>query len=887
MPRSSRSKSHKHKDIDDNNNGDVEIRVSSEKRKLNNVSDNVNEVSVKRRKERGSGSDRWNGDEEKCEIVDIIDDVVVEESKSRSSRGEKRLEKETKSKSRDEEESRNIDLEKELKKRIKRRESYNDLKESDERILSSKSARADDIKQGEDKLGEIGERVSKSRDFKHRPEIEKDNKPHGDKHREDGERDRQREDKHREDGNRYKNERYREDADRDHRHKIWRPREDTDREKRARDPKRLKDDSDRKINNHGESSMYDDRSARYKDNKDRKRDNNSKEELTDYRTRNIKNQYSESEKRSTSDAKIDQISSERGRPASRRSSPDGKFYPSRDHHRVSKQEETKYRDYVHEERKSDKVPPRTLEKICQKDGNVIDGISLERHPRSDACSSPVVDICHISPSSTSNERRHSNRPDVRRNLDAEEIGSRSVRSKDAKEYSDNHLGIGSSEDDRSKINNHNRRPSGDHNMGRPQNNWNNYPNWSRSPLPNSGYIPFHPVPPPIFNPVMQQFMPPMFGRPPMNMNNGGMPFPGHGNPGVWGNQVRESIPPPLPLHGWEPNNLGFNGSHGFANWDHMRPQLNNQVWESNADMPSASQKTDHLVQGPTDEVLSGETEPQIENEENQPVVNTLEVMKVADQVSIAWKEDAAHISQFYLSKIDISKDLTEPELYDQCKSMLNSDLASVSDESDCKILFLEEGPEADSSNGASLYGPIDDSVFEKAMAFYTKQKEQSGATNQEGVFKGPESIAAPDQEKSSPVDDGKLVEEVLEDPVVVVKKEDDELQNQKFDIDPMSEDIVGNNNPEKSGETPEKMDMEVDHPIENQDKESTPPSVGVCEVKFKAKDISNDCNGSMELDKLGGGDSVLLLTNVSTTESVESASVNLSRIHHHSPESTH
>lgn len=44
----------------------------------------------------------------------------------------------------------------------------------------------------------------------------------------------------------------------------------------------------------------------------------------------------------------------------------------------------------------------------------------------------------------------------------------------------------------------------------------------------------------------------------------------------------------------------------------------------------------------------------------------------------------------------------------------------------------------------------------------------------------------------------------------MVKKEDDELQIQKFDIDPMNEDIVVNNNPEKSGETLEKMDMEVD-----------------------------------------------------------------------------
>nr|GFB45072.1 hypothetical protein [Tanacetum cinerariifolium] len=48
-------------------------------------------------------------------------------------------------------------------------------------------------------------------------------------------------------------------------------------------------------------------------------------------------------------------------------------------------------------------------------------------------------------------------------------------------------------------------------------------------------------------------------------------------------------------------------------------------------------KNDHSVQGPTDEVLSGVTETQIKNEENQPIVNTLEVLKVADQVSRAWK----------------------------------------------------------------------------------------------------------------------------------------------------------------------------------------------------------------------------------------------------------
>ncbi|GKF13279.1 hypothetical protein Tco_0054741 [Tanacetum coccineum] len=88
-----RTKSHKHKDLDDI--GNVEIRVSSEKRKLI-VSEDVNDVSAKRRKVRES--DRWNGDEDKCEIVDIIDDVVVDDklkvvgdskTKTKTSRGEK------------------------------------------------------------------------------------------------------------------------------------------------------------------------------------------------------------------------------------------------------------------------------------------------------------------------------------------------------------------------------------------------------------------------------------------------------------------------------------------------------------------------------------------------------------------------------------------------------------------------------------------------------------------------------------------------------------------------------------------------------------------------------------------------------------------------------
>ncbi|XP_024986632.1 uncharacterized protein DDB_G0283697-like [Cynara cardunculus var. scolymus] len=928
-----------------------------------------------------------------------------------------------------EEELRNIELEKELEKRMRRREGYSDkdryqddVKDDDERILSTKSGHAKDsdderilstksghakdskhkdevygdkFREGsnretrpkEDKCRNDGDPVSKSRDVKYRGENGKGSKHKDDKYREDGEKVR-REDKYHEDGNRdvrnkdrknhddgdrdsrrrdekhregggrveknrddkhmqddnrdyrHKEERYREDGDRDHRHKNSRPRDDTDREKRVRDPKHrdvhasrahssevdtknMKDDMDADLS-HGQknkrsgSPIYDDRVARHKDDKDRRIDNDKDE-------------------RSMNDAKVDPTP-ERGRPSSRndmeitgnhsrhRSSPSNKFYPTRDHHRISKQEETKYRDSVHEERachnvnsnryftsapgQSDKISSRSLEKITQKDDNFIDDLSVERHRRSDARSSPLVDS---SPSSASNGRRHLNRLDVRRNLDVDELGQRSSGSKDAKEYSDkdgkvnhklvmevhpdndlshvdgdnwsvsspyvrsgpfsgNHksllplqplyrtgsdspLGFGSSEDDRSKSNGRHRR-SGDSNMGRPQSNWKNVPNWP-SPLTNGGYIPFQHIPPPIFNPAMQQFVPPIFGRPPMQVNHAGMPyhvpdgdrFSGHGHP-LWRNQLEESIPPPI--HSWETNNAVFgDGSHGYGrlDWDHGRTQLNNQMWESSADLWKGqdSHKIDHSVNRPTDEFWSGPTGQHVENEHSQPdniqevaTNNIPEIMKASEipRISVVAKEDDPLIPQVYLSKIDISEDLTQPELYDQCTNMLALDQASVSDEFDCKILFLEakEGIEADISNGASLFAAIDDSVFEKAMSLYTKHKVPFVSINQEGV-----SVSSSDQEKGGPDNSGKLVEEAVE--------EENELLIQKVD---MKED--------KSDEqisTSEKMDMEVD---------------GGCEIEVK------DSSGN-KVDNL-----LVLTNNVSMPELIESGLVNLSRIH---DESTH
>lgn len=854
-----------------------------------------------------------------------------------------------------EEELRNIELEKELEKRMRRREGYSDkdrYQDDVKDVLSTKSGHAKDSKHKEevykdkyressdretrpkeDKCRNNGEPVSKSRDVKYRGESEKDSKHKDDKYREDGEKVR-REDKYREDGNRdvrnkdgknhddggrdsrrrdyrHKEERYREDVDRDHRHKNGRPRDDTDREKRARDPKHrdvhasrahssevetknMKDDMEAadlrhgQKNKRGESPIYDDRVARHKDDKDRRRDNDKDE-------------------RSMNDAKVDRTP-ERGRPSSRndmeiagnhsrhRSSSSSKFYPTRDHHRVSKQEETKYRDSVHEERachnanryftsapgQSDKISSRSLEKITQKDDNCIDDLSVERHRRSDDLSM------------------------IQRNLDVDELGS---GSKDAKEYSDkshklvmeghpendlshvdgdnlsvsspygksgnfsgNHksllplqpvfrtgsdsspLGFGSSEDDRSKSNSRHRR-SGDSNMGRPQSNWKNVPNWP-SPLANGGYIPFQHIPPPIFNPAMQQFVNPIFGRPPMQVNHAGMPyhipdgdrFSGHGHP-LWRNQVEESIPPSL--NSWETNNAVFgDGSHGYGrlDWDHGRTQLNNQMWESSADLWKGqdSHKVDHSAKRPIDEIWSGQ---HVENEHSQPdniqevaTNNNPEIIKVSESphISVVAKEDDPLISQVYLSKIDISEDLTQPELYEQCTNMLALDQASVSDEFDCKILFLEakEGIEADISNGASLFAAIDDSVFEKAMFFYTKHKVPFIAMNEEGVVK---SVSSSDQEKGDPENGGKLVEE--NEPLV-----------EKVDM-----------NEDKSDEqVSEKMDMEVDGGCEDEVKDSSVKKVDNLLV-LSNNNVSNSNKAVMG-------------------ELIEFGSVNISRIH---DESTH
>ncbi|KAK1438512.1 hypothetical protein QVD17_04321 [Tagetes erecta] len=875
-----------------------------------------------------------------------------------------------------EDELRNPELEKELEKRMKRRgEACNDkdkyqddIKESEDRRLSTRSDRFKDERHKNEEYVDI--RETRQNDEKHREDSERDKKNRDVKHRSESERyskhrdDKYREDKYSEDGNKeakYKDDKYMEADDKDGRSRDGKRRQDDDRdyrpkeEKRARDSKyrdvseakRSRDDNigtdlyHKKTNDRDGSPVYDDRASRYKDDKDRRR-GSEKEESGDHRSRSsIKESRTELEKRSS--AKADSVS-ERGRLGScyadvegtashsrRRSSPNGSSYPTRDHHRGSKQEDAKYRDYAYEDRPRhnahssrdyNAAPGQSDKKVILKDDSYMGGdLSGDKRTRPESRSSPQVDK---SPSS-SNERRNLIKSDARKNLDFEEqgLGPRSGGSKDTykdgkgsrelvnEAHRDNdfsqadndNLSVSSPysrnshfpEDDRNKSNSRQRRMA-DPNMNRGQSqgqgNWKNVPTWP-PPMATGGYMPFQHVPPPMFHPLMQQYPPPIFGRPPMKLNPG-LPYrvPDHGSPLGWRNQMDESVPPSL--HGWDATNAVFGDEshlYGRVDWD-SRSQLSNQGWDQSVEMwkgqntvssmevQSGRQKDEFSGHRSNDEYMSGLTGQPDESEQNQLDIqpetlnlnkNSYEAQKPTGSteiVEVVKEQNSAIITQAYLSRIDVSKDLTQPELYDQCTSMMGLDQEYFSQpvELDCKVLYLEEGVEANDTAGTSLFAVINDSVFQKAMFLYNKQKEEFRPVNN-------------DHKKVSSDDDGKPAEEVAAEFTLME---------------------VNNENDKPQIKSEELMDVEVDRAVVKQ--EDVPESTGdearespshsasggllPCKVEV-ATDDGKNCGGGVNADSLVLSDVSTAEVVVMPAESIEFDSLSLNRIHHHSPESTH
>ncbi|KAG2700717.1 hypothetical protein I3760_06G010300 [Carya illinoinensis] len=284
---------------------------------------------------------------------------------------------------------------------------------------------------------------------------------------------------------------------------------------------------------------------------------------------------------------------------------------------------------------------RSTENSIKMDDSHLGDMSTERSSSSKASPKGYVER---SPSSTSIDRKYMNRTGVRRSLDIEETGRRSVASIDARDFSTtedrpyrelpsekpllddspradspyyNRTGqsnvssliplpsafraggdgpsfVGSFEED-GRLNSTARYKRGsDSSLARGHGNaWRGVPGWS-SPVPN-GFIPFQHGPPHGgFQAMIPQFpSQPLFGvRPAMEINHSGIHyhipeadrFSGHLRPVGWQTMMDGSGPPPH-LHAWD----GSNGSgpphiYGGAEWDPKRNSMNGRGWESNMDL---------------------------------------------------------------------------------------------------------------------------------------------------------------------------------------------------------------------------------------------------------------------------------------------------------------
>ncbi|XP_042485972.1 uncharacterized protein LOC122066216 isoform X2 [Macadamia integrifolia] len=724
-------------------------------------------------------------------------------------------------------ELRNPELEKELEKRIRRRrdssidkDKYQDnTRDSNDRRLSS---RDDNAKNG-----------------KYKDETLKDGR-YRDKYQEEPDRDRRhRDDKHRDerstrDQTNNRSEHFRDDSDR---HKKPKPY-----------------DSD-----HGGTHL-DDRGSRYKDSQGKKRSCDENEDHTDVKSRSSKEHRSVVEKKSSSSKA--ELNADGGKSQSchvgdslatnnrRKSSPSTSAHVAKDQHRSNtKQAASRYRDSEERFRPNVKtstrdvtggsaVQERTFEarSLDKKDDSHLVEPLNERSPRSDHQVSPIL-LMEKSPSSTSMDRRYSDRAGARRSLDVEDTGHRSTGSKDARDYTSNeergsrelplekptvdeysqtgdtvsvtssfsrigHLPsispsilpppppvragvdspsvLGSSEQEsRGKSTNRFKR-SGEPSVGRVQGNtWKGVTNWS-SPVAN-GYIPFpHRPPPGAFHPVMQRFpASPIFGvRPSMELNHAGIPyhipdadrFSGHGRPFGWRTPADESCPPHL--HGWDASNGALGNDphmYGRPDWDQNRHLMSvgADMWKGqngnmNMELSTVSLKEDYIPHAPPEEIWPGQPGQRSRNERNRPGprAESIEIKTTSStpapkdaakarskiieeetpQPSKISSDDGAHFCNVYLAKLDISADLTHPELYDRCMALLDIEEKTTDSEDATKHVHpdLEVGAGVNfhsTSLCASLFPAIKDSVFQRAMALY----KESGERAKVNALRSPES----------------------------------------------------------------------------------------------------------------------------------------------------
>lgn len=162
--------------------------------------------------------------------------------------------------------------------------------------------------------------------------------------------------------------------------------------------------------------------------------------------------------------------------------------------------------------------------------------------------------------------------------------------------------------------------------------------------------------------------------------------------------------------------------------------MSRQGWETNVDMwkrqssglamelpstngvkmelPSTAHNEDSLMHAPIDEVCAGQSIQQAHCDQNQPDFKA-EILRIgqfsdslakktseAPRTVIKTTETIDNLSKMsrgndacywnaYLSKLDVSEDLTHPELYNQCLSLMDLELNRTANEDACKLLYIE------------------------------------------------------------------------------------------------------------------------------------------------------------------------------------------------------
>ncbi|KAI3903913.1 hypothetical protein MKW92_047356 [Papaver armeniacum] len=738
-------------------------------------------------------------------------------------------------------ELRNPELEKELEKRIRRRRDDSDDKDryhddsrdaKESRVSSrddrSRSARYKDEKQQDDRY-----RESHHEDL--RKDKQKDDR-YRESHYEDLRKDRQKDDRYRESHHddmrkdKHKDDKYREsrheDSRKDHTYRDDKRRDDYFKDhsgqrsdnKYPRDEKRSPQEKSKPQEREGDGSpRNDDRVSNYKDSRGKKRYADDNDEYGDLKSRNAKEHHHSAAEKKTPSSSRKESPADRGRSQSRhidydstmsrsrRRSPSPSAHPVKDQFRTSSKAESQYREPVSDERVRSNVTPlrerssvhgnseraseswstekhRSVTKPSKEEGNHLADFSVERSPVRDRQASPAA-LIDKPQSSTSYERRYSNRPNVNRNLDMEETGRRDDRGsrelpseKKMVEADGDTVSVSSSfnrnshfpsnsssipttpsfrggasnpsvygsseEESRGKSNRY--RRTGDFNVGRgPGNAWKGIPNWP-SQLPNNFMSFQHGPPAGGFHPMMQQFPPPpLFG------NHPGIPY-----------HMPDADRFNVQMHGWDgSSNVVFGDEshmYGRPDWDQNRHMLNddhglsstgNDVWAGHPSQRSRNERNRPNFRAESIEVKrSDETPPPppktpIEAPSVKPVLE-----KTPEPAKTSRRSDT-HFCHVYLSKLDISVDLTHPQLYKQCASLFEIEGNSMSDYG-TKHAHLKEYEESrlkmsNTTLSASLFPVLKDTLLQRAMLLYRNRDEETQTKLLLSSLPGSESESAP------------------------------------------------------------------------------------------------------------------------------------------------